>query len=191
MIKKKTATKVEAETSQSTPLVDTAKLAQIIYDETVTWGKGLGLYPKGHKKSKENYTDVALKLDKIINKGNFGCQEPYVRDILEVVLDTKLPPAKKDKDSGNIEYKFGTVLVPLSDPNGKGLPIGEAVLLRNNVGAIVNLEEGASDILLPKSKKYLKAIRLATLNEIEDLLEKFIENTNAATALAVFSLGKM
>lgn len=170
---------------QKESLIDMTKFVELVYNRSIDWGKKYDLYPKGEKAPKEKYSDKAKKFDSILSKANFGCQEPHVRALIEELLGEELPQSKK-KPEFVLEFSFGTVVVVLSDPQGKGLPVGEPVLIKNNKGEIITKE--GSHLVLPAQSP--KALRLPTISEVEDILESIMNRSDSAMLMAAYFLQK-
>lgn len=166
------------------PILDMAAFVQLVYNRTVEWGEENNMYPKGVTPPKSKESDFAQRLAKAIDNHNWGGHDSAVRECFEIAIKEKFPPPPFQK---TLKIKFipGIVLVALSDPNGKGLPVGEPVLVTKESGEILtkNLES------LSLSSTSTSGYRLPTLNEVEDILTDIHNNSkNADILLFAFTL---
>ena len=161
---------------------DIQKIAQLLFDRTQTWAKDQGLLEE--KKSK--YSSKAKKFDKIISKSNFGCQEQGVRELIEELIEEKIPPLKNKKS--DIEFMHGTVIVPLTG-NEAGYTLGEPVMIKNTKGQGIMLDGRQPSGSIRFNNE--KSIRPATIEEIEVLVESLLEIDNFSILLLGFILDKV
>lgn len=163
-------------------------LTSVIYERTCTWGEKYGLHQKNADKSQSTkYSEKAVKLAKLIDGHGWGGHDPYLREAFEVAIGEKLPPSKKEKTTA-ITYDIGIVVIPLSDPNGHRYPLGEPVLITTSDGRGSHGSEVAIGAALPNNS--LTAVRPATKNEIQQLLEDMLKNKDKSfnTVMASFFL---
>ena len=139
-------------------------LVPILLERTEKWGKGYGMYLKG-KEPKTKITKTAMEVDKVIKGAKFGCQEPAVRSICNILLkrlgESALP--KRKSETMTVAFMPATVLVPTS-----GDYIGEPSLLLNKTGRIVATD--GSHIREGSFTMDASNLRLAEQVEIEHLV---------------------
>ena len=177
---------VVAESKQQDSLID--HLTNVLYEKTNTWGNKYGLYKKNSQESESTkYSKKALQLAKAIDGHSWGGHDAYVREAFEIAIDEKLPPSKKEKTVA-ITYELGVVVVPLSDPNGHNYTIGEPILITKSDGRGATAIDNCAGKALPNNS--LTAIRPATKNEIQQLLEDMLKNKDKSfnTVMASFFL---
>lgn len=150
------------------------KITEILYNRTCAWGTKNGLTQKDSvkKSEKQKYSDKAVKIATILNNHDFSTHSAAVKELFEVILNEKLPSLKKEK--AFIVYESGVVVVPLSDPNRHNYPLGQPILVTKGTGFGIGAQDKSGAGTLPNDS--LTAIRPATLNEIESLLEAFMES---------------
>lgn len=165
------------------PILDMDAFVKLVYERTVEWGRENGMYPKGETPPKSKYSDLAQRLAKALDDHNWGGHDSAVRECFEIVTEMaikeKLPPAKSTSSKA-IKFKPGTILFILSDPMGKGLPVGEPVLITKELGEILTKDVR---VLSFSSASYVAGYRLPTVNEVEDLLTEIQNNAKAEDAL--------
>ncbi|HRZ18465.1 MAG TPA: hypothetical protein P5136_00170 [Methanofastidiosum sp.] len=167
--------------------VNTNEIVNIFYEKTVKWGKKYGLVPRGEKPEKDKYSSRAKKFSELLTKADLGCKDAYIRELVEELAGEKLPPKKNSNIT--FEYEHGLVVVPLSDPHGKGLPISEPVLVKDTNGTFI-AADGTQTKQLPKSPANA-TIRLASRSEVESLLESLMNLDSSAVLLSAFFMGKI
>ena len=177
---------VAAESKQQESLIE--HLTNVLYEKTNTWGNKYGLYKKDTRESESTkYSKKALQLAKAIDGHSWGGHDAYVREAFEIAIDEKLPPSKKEKTMA-ITYELGVAVVPVSDPNEHGYAIGEPLLIVKSDGRGANASSESVGKQLPNNS--LTAIRPATKNEIQQLLEDMLQHKGKSfnTVLASFFL---
>lgn len=157
------------------------KLASMLFKRTQEWAEKEGLLKKKDTKSK--YSPKAQKLAEICNKAGFGCQDQFVRDILEILSDEKIPSKKQDKT--HVAYIHGVVIVPLTS-NVSGAIIGEPVLITVATGD--GIPRTGKSVLCPIE---IRLIRPATLVEIEYLIEELSQKKEFETQVLQLILAKL
>jgi len=164
-------------------------LTSSIYERTRAWGDKYGFYQKENKKiDTTKYSERVKQLAKIIDEHSWGGHDSFLREAFEIAIGEKFPPSKKEKTLA-ITFDLGIVVVALSNPNNHGYPIGEPILITKSDGqGIIAEDTPVSAKSLPNNS--LTAIRLATKNEIQELLECMLKNKdkNFNTILASFFL---
>ena len=177
---------VPAASKQQESLID--HLTEVLYEKTNTWENKYGLYKKDSRESESTkYSKKALLLAKAIDGHGWGGHDSYLREAFEIAIDEKLPPSKKKK-SVAITYELGVVVVPLSDPNEHNYAIGESLLIVKSDGRGANASSESVGRTLPNNS--LTAIRPATKNEIQQLLEDMLQHKGKSfnTVIASFFL---
>jgi|MudIll2142460700_1097286.scaffolds.fasta_scaffold243870_2 hypothetical protein len=180
----KTADRLEKNKKDTT----LAMLTPILYERTNAWGNKYGLYKKDSRELENNkYSKKALQLAKAIDGHSWGGHDSYLREAFEIAIGEKLPPSKKEKTVA-ITYELGTVVVPLSDPNGHSYTIGEPILITKSDGRGATAIDNCAGKALPNNSS--TAIRPATKNEIQQLLEDMLNNKDKSfnTVMASFFL---
>lgn len=167
-------------------------LAHIIYQRTFAWGEKYSLV-KREDKLKENtrYSETARKIAKILDTHSFSGHDQAVRDLMEAVINEEIPKSKKELTVA-ITYDLGIIVVPLTNPNGHLYPIGEPVLITKPEGIGITSEANLNvSSKLPNNSK--TAIRPATRNEVQQLLEDLLKKTGTDfnTLMAAFFLGNI
>jgi len=158
------------------------EVAQLLFDRTQSWAKDQGLVEE--KKSK--YSSKAKKFDKIISKSKFGCQEKGVRELIEELIEEKLPPVKNK--TTNVEFIHGVVIVPLTGVNSC-YALGEPVMIKDTKGCGIMVDgTQPSDAIKVKNEQ---SIRPATIEEVEILIESLLKIDKFSTLLLGFILDKM
>jgi hypothetical protein len=157
------------------------ELSRLLFNRTETWAKDQGLLTDS---CNSTYSEKAKKYDKII-KGNFGCYEDKVRELVEELIDEKLP-----RETEAFFYISGIVLVPLSDMCNHKYTIGEPVLRIGVNDTKFKLLDGSTKTsAFPTTKnKFMESTRIATLEEIEFFVEKFMESKTFAAEFLIFAL---
>ncbi len=157
------------------------ELSQLLFNRTEAWAKDQGLLLDS---CASTYSEKAKKYDKII-KGNFGCYDNKVREIVEELIGEKLPG-----ETGIVNYISGIVLVPLSDPGNHKYTIGEPVLRIGATETKFKLLDGSTKTTgFPATQiNFMKSTRIATLEEIEFFVEKLMENKTFAAEFLIFAL---
>lgn len=166
--------------------------AHIIYEKTCKWAEKYGLIQRDNKpKETSRYSETAKKIAKILDNHSFNGHDQAIRDIMEAVINEEIPKSKKET-TVTINYDLGIVVVPLSNPNSHAYPIGEPVLITKaeGIGISTGMDTNASSKLPNNSKT---AIRPATRNEIQQLLEDLLKKTGTDfnTIMAAFFLGNI
>lgn len=166
--------------------------AHIIYEKTCKWAEKYGLIQRDNKpKETLRYSETAKQIAKILDNHSFSGHDQAIRDLMEAVINEEIPKSKKET-TVTINYDLGIVVVPLSNPNSHAYPIGEPVLITKSEGAGITSDSACCiSTKLPTNSK--TAIRPATRNEIQDLLENLIKinETNFNTIMAAFFLGNI
>jgi len=178
---------VTATSKQQESLID--HLVEVLYEKTNTWGNKYGLYKKDSRESESTkYSKKALQLAKTIDGHSWEGHDSYLREAFEIAIDEKLPPSKKEK-SVAITYELGVVVVPLSNPNDHGYAIGEPLLIIKSDGRGTNAND-FSGVCKQLPNNSLTAIRPATKNEIQQLLEDMLQHKGKSfnTVIASFFL---
>lgn len=160
------------------PILDMDAFVKLVYDRTVEWGRENEMYPKGETPPKSKYSDIAQRLAKAIDNHNWGGHDSAVRECFEIAINEKLPSIKTSKTA--IKFKLGTVLIILSDPNGKGLPVGEPVFVIKELGEILTTDMKTFTLSTTSS---VSNFRLPTINEVEEILTKIQNNTKSEDSL--------
>jgi hypothetical protein len=150
------------------------KIVDIIYDRSVEWGEKWGLYPKGYGAKKSQVSEKAKELAKAIDNHNWGGHDSAVRECFEIAIGEELPSSKKTSKI-IINFKPGTAVTILSDPRGRKLPVGEAVLVSNKSGECITY---SGEVKLLSDESSL-AFKLSNRNEIEALVEEFIKKEDS------------
>jgi len=179
--KKVTKKKEKPEKTQKTVIKE---LAQLLSDRTQKWFEDNDLIDS---KKKSKYSKRAKEFDKIISSGNFGCQEKYVRKLIEKLIDEKIPESKDEE----IALIPGLVLIPTSASNGHGYELEEPIIFVGDRGTYKFLRKnGFTDTKkLPNVKKQFSiAVRAADIDEIEDMLQNLSKKNEFATQLLSFVL---
>jgi len=166
-------------------------LTEFLFEKTQTWAKKNGF---NKKEEKQDYkcSVKATEVSRILDKHSFSGHDSAVRELMEAIIEEKLPSAKKEVLvlARPIEYEVGIIIVPLSDPNSHGYPIGEPLLLITKEGSGFNAKGTPRTTMLPHDS--LTAIRPATKNEIQQFFED-VDNSkdkNLRLILAALFLNK-
>lgn len=146
-----------------------AEIAKLLFDRTEEWAKVQGLI----QVEKSKYSNKAKKFDKIISRGDFGCQEQSVRDLVAAIIGEKLPP-KKDK-SFNVEFIHGVVVVLLTGTN-TAYTINEPILIKDKKGYGILLD--GTQPSMPIKVNSERTFRPASIEEIEELMESLLKIDN-------------
>ena len=160
------------------------ELSRLLFNRTEAWAKDQGVITDN---CNSTYSEKAKKYDKII-KGNFGCYDNKVREIVEELIGEKLPG-----ETGTFNYVPGIVLVPLSDSGNHKYTIGEPVLRIGASETKFKLLDGSTKTAgFPAVKsKFMESTRIATLEEIEFFVEKLMENKTFAAEFLIFALANL
>ena len=158
------------------------EIASLLFDRTEKWAKSQGLL----KEKKSKYSTKAKKFDKLISKGNFGCQEQGVRDLISELIGEKVPPKKNEKFE--IEFLHGVVIVPLSGVNSS-YEIGEPILIKNIAGGAIRMDGTQPNARV--EVKSTNSIRPASIEEIEELMKSLLKIDSFDSLLLGMILDKM
>jgi len=164
-------------------------LTEFLFEKTQTWAKKNGF---NKKEEKQDYkcSVKAIEIAHILNSHSFSGHDAVIKSLVESIIEETLPSVKKEVPTIQLEYEVGVVVVPLSDPNSHGYPIGEPLLLITNNGNGFNAKGTPRTTMLPHGS--LTAIRPATRNEIQQFLEDIDESKdkNLKLTLAALFLNK-
>jgi len=154
------------------------KLVDSIYERTCAWGEKNGFLKKDTKKSDSTrYSERAKRLAKLLDEHSFGGHSAVIREAFEIAINETLPPAKKDKLMA-LTYELGIIVVPLSDPNSHGYTLGEPLLIIKSDGRGADANNGSGCVGKQLPNNSLTAIRPATKNEIQQLLEDMMQHNS-------------
>jgi hypothetical protein len=145
---------------------------------TEKWAK-----EQGFSRGTEEVEKLSLKgraIYTFLDKTDFGCYAASVRELSSLLLGEELP-SKPNKD---VNYRVGTVVVPIENTNGHNYEIGQPAIcyLAGSTGAGRHLSvkrptEGSGNNMEYTSK----ALRPATPEEIAAFLPELLVEGNDAT----------
>lgn len=156
--------------------VEVKVISKMIYDRTIKWGKDCGLYERGiKKKMKRKRSGMSQKLSEHINTHDYGCYKESIAELIGIITGEKVDIEKEIPDK-YISYEKGTVIIPLTDINSHGHPLGEAIFI---IGLnIIDKHAQKSDFNLPLTMlagTKTKYVRLPELIEVEDLIDNIMK----------------
>jgi len=150
-------------------------LADILYENTVNWGKKNNLYPRSYKPKKSKLSKKERNMQKIIYSDKFGCYSDVVRELMNEGLDLNIPP-KKDSDA-RVAFEQGIVVIQTASSSSGikvhlNIPclITDATNENKHGKGIVILDDGS--VGNSKIDNKLQLLRIAEKEEIDFMINE-------------------